>query len=243
MKRLLGLILVLLAAFYVVWPGFAAYQIKSALEAKDKDGLTGLVDFDSVRQSLRPAVTAKVESSINQAAEKAGPAGAGIFGALKGQMMPKLVDSALQQLVTPESLIKLHAGRASLKDAMDQLVVDQVAKEGGLGAAIPAPSGSDSGGLGGTLGKIIGGLLGGSKAETPAAPPPAAPAAAPAAPEPAAGEKPKYGIANLKGAGFDGPLAVYLQFAKDPEASKADVTARMTFVNGGWRLTGLEPNF
>jgi hypothetical protein len=239
MKRLLGLIFLLLAGFYVVWPGFAAYQIKSALEAKDKDGLAGLVDFDSVRQSLRPAIAAKVESSITQAADKAGPAGAGIFGALKGQLMPKIVDNALQQLVTPDNLIKLHAGRATLKDAMDQLVLDQVAKQ----TPLPVPAGdAGGGGLGDTLGKIFGGLVGGSKTETPA-PAPTAPAA-PAA-EMAGADAPahKYSLANLKGAGFDGPLALYLKIAKDPSASNADVTARMTFVNGGWRLTGLEPNF
>ncbi len=227
MKRLVGFFVAALAVFYIVWPGFAAYQIKSSLDAKDAAALSSQVDFDSVRQSLRPAVAAKVESSINLAAEKSGPAGASIYGALKTQLMPKIVDSALAQFVTPETLIKLHSEGATLKEAMDKLVTDQVAKQGGGG-------GTAGGQAGGTFGKVLGGLLGKSDAPAPA---PNSTGSATAAKPP-----PKYSLANVKGAGLDGPLTIYLMLAKDPASSKADVTARMTFSGGSWRLTGLEPS-
>jgi Protein of unknown function (DUF2939) len=233
MKRLVGLILTGLAVFYIAWPAFAAYQIKSSLDAQDAASLSSRVDFDSVRQSLRPAISATVESSINAAAEKAGPAGAGIYGALKGQLMPKLVDSALAQFVTPQTLIKLHSEGLTLKQAMDKLVIDQVAKQGGAGGAA---GGLGGGQIGGSVGKILGGLFG--KTDPTSAPPPVT---TPATGDAAAKSGAKYSLANVKGVGLDGPLAIYLMLAKDPSASKADVTARMTFSGGGWKLTALEP--
>ena len=226
MKRLTGLAAVVLLAFYIAWPAFAVYQIKTSLEDKDATGLASRVDFDSVRQSLRPAVAAKVESKLDAAAEKAGPTGANIYNALKSQIMPKIIDAAMIRFLTPEALIKIYSERASLKDVMDRIVAEQVARQGG---------GDETEGGGGTFGKILGGLLGKT------APPEPAPTGDTTSQAVSGKSSPKYTLANIKGAGLDGPLAIYLKLAKDPAASKPDVTVRMSFTGTGWILTGLEP--
>ena len=114
MKRLIGLLIVAAAAFYVVWPAYSGYQIKTALDSHDADGLRARVDFESVRDSMRPAITAKVETTLDNAAEKAGPASAKIYTALKSQVMPKIVEAALARAVTPETLIRIHEERGQI---------------------------------------------------------------------------------------------------------------------------------
>ena len=95
MKRLLSLLILGLALFYVAWPAYSGYAIKTALDAKDAAGLNARINFPQVRKSLRPAITVKVESALDAAATKAGPSGAKIYAALKTQLMPKIVEAAL----------------------------------------------------------------------------------------------------------------------------------------------------
>ena len=132
MKRLLALVVLAAALFYVAWPAYSGYALKAALEAKDVEALRASVDFDSVRETMRPAITVKVETLLDTAAEKAGPAAAKIYAALKTQIMPKIVETALQRAVTPETLIKVHAGRGTLKEVVNKLIGEQVTKEGCL---------------------------------------------------------------------------------------------------------------
>lgn len=227
MKRLFGLVLLAAVAFYVAWPAYSGYQIKTALDDRDADGLRSRVDFETVRGSMRPAITAKVETTLDNAAEKAGPAGAKIYTALKSQVMPKIVEAALARAVTPEMLIRMHEERGTIKDIMNRIIGEQVAKSGG------AIGGTDGTGKAGGLdaGSLIGGLLG-KKPDDPA---PAAPVAN--------DSKGKSSLTwrNVKGFGFDGPLGVYVQVAKIAASTEPDLTAHMSFRNGGWVLTGLEP--
>ena len=237
MKRLIGLCVLGLALFYIAWPAYSGYAIRAALDAKDPGALRERIDFESVRTSMRPAITAKVESTLDAAATKAGPNGANIYAALKTQIMPKIVEAALSRVVTPEALIRVHAERGTIKDILDRQIGDQVAKAGGLGGLAGALSGETAGQGGSTnptgcdAGKLLGGLLG--KKET------AVPAPKPAA---TAGEvKPSLSWRNIKGFGFEGPTGVYLSLAKDAASPEPDLTAHMTFQGGGWMLTGLEP--
>ena len=83
MKRLLALLVLAVALFYIAWPAYSGYTIKTALDAKDADALRKCVDFESVRASMRPAISVKVETLLDAAADKAGPAAAKIYAALK----------------------------------------------------------------------------------------------------------------------------------------------------------------
>ena len=238
MKRLLSLLALGLALFYIAWPAYSGYAIKGALDAKDPEGLRQRIDFDAVRSSMRPAITAKVESTFDAAASKAGPNGSNIFAALKPQFVPKIVDAALGRIVTPEALIRVHGERGTIKDILDKQIGDQVAKAGGLGGLAGAFSGKGSsqgdtaGAPGFDAGKVLGGLFGKKDAGAPAAP----------KSEPASGEaKPSLSWRNIKGFGMDGLTGIYVSLAKDAAAPDADLTAHMTFQGGGWVLTGLEP--
>lgn len=66
MKRLFGnlllLALVVAAVSFFAAPAVAFFAIRSAAEANDVQGLTRLVDFGAVRQSLRPQLTGRPEA-------------------------------------------------------------------------------------------------------------------------------------------------------------------------------------
>ena len=198
---------------------------------------------------MRPAITVKVESTLDAAATKAGPSGAKIYVALKTQLMPKIVEAALDKFVTPETLIRVHSERGTIKDVLDKLVGEQVAKTGGtgvggLGDLAGVLTGNGAGQQGGAAnqprqpgfdaGKVLGGLFG--KKEP-------SPAPAETKPATAGGQPAGPGMTwrNIKGFGLDGPTGVYISLAKDAAAADADLTAHMTFMDGGWVLTGLEP--
>jgi hypothetical protein len=53
--------------------------------------------------------------------------------------------------------------------------------------------------------------------------------------------RPKYGLGNIKHFSLTGPLGLSVGVARDATASKAEITAELSFVNGSWMLTGLVP--
>ncbi|MGD9829938.1 MAG: DUF2939 domain-containing protein, partial [Hyphomicrobiaceae bacterium] len=215
MKKLLALLVLVVVGFYVGWPAWSAYQIHDGLKRSDAALLARKIDFESLRTSLRPAVAAEVEKAIDRAA--AGPAGQALGGDLKKELAPKLVETALSRMITPENLGKLYAQGGSL----GSFVSREAGKMGGLGQLVPGLGkglpGASEGGL-----KLPGGLTipgglgrlgrGSQPSETPAK----APAAEPAGDS---GKKPSYGFPNIKSFGFAGPLAMRLGVAKDPSAS------------------------
>ncbi len=251
MKKLLSSLLFLAAiAFYVAWPAYSGYEIKTSLDAKDAARLSAKIDFPAVRASLRPAVAAKVEQTLTAALKKAGPGAGPMTDELRAKLMPGIIDAVLAVVVTPETLIRIHSDGTNLKDVIDGIVAERAALSGSLGDLIVAAPGAsgDEGGFG-NLGKIaeklgidpskaLGGLTG--KKEAGEAPPVAPPAATMEA-----GPKKMalgYGPENIKRLGLNGPLSVVVGVAKDPKAREADLTAEMSFVDGDWKLTGLAPN-
>lgn len=248
MKYLGWLLALLAAAFYVAWPAYSGYSIKTALEAGDKDGLSAKIDFDRVRASLRPAVAAKVENELAIALRKAGPAAGALNDQLKAKIMPRLVDGVLQSLVTPETLIRIHQQGGNLKSALDSIVAERAAANDGIasliggidlgGGAVGSSSGSGLGKLGEIAGKFgidPNVVLGGLKGKTAEA---EKPAAIPAAQK---GNAPRYGLDNIKHLGLNGPLGLAIGVARDPAAKDADLTAELSFDGGDWKLTGLIP--
>lgn len=242
MKRLLAIIFVALGLFYVAWPAYSARAIKVALDEQDAQTLSERIDFPAVRSSMRPAITAKVESALDAAAaSKTGAGAAKIYAALKTQMLPKIVTAALDGLVTPQALIKVNAERGTIRQILDRLVAEQLSLGGGLNGvsaawnALTANDGQpDTGGKSADVDKLLGRLLGKT---------PPSEAAAPAKSAGSESSSPRHGLGfrNVKGFGFDSPTGVFLRLAKDPASTEPDLTAHMSFVSGGWILTGLEP--
>lgn len=245
MKSLGSLAFLLAIAFYIAWPAYSGYEIKTALDAKDPERLSAKIDFPSVRASLRPAVAAKVEKTLADALKKAGPGTGPMTDELRAKLMPGLIDAVLAVLVTPETLIRVHSDGRNLKDVIDGIVAERASMSGGLGDLIAvSPGGNSEGGLGSLgkvaeklgldPGKVLGGL--GGKKESPApvetAPPPQTDRQHMAL---------GYGPENIKRLGLNGPLSVVVGVAKDPKAHEADLTAEMSFVNSDWKLTGLVP--
>lgn len=236
---------VAVAAFYVAWPLWAGYDLKASLDDGDAARLEQRIDFPSVRISLRPAVSKKVEEVVADQLRKAGAAGDLVSAQLKETLMPRIVDGVLATLVTPDMLIRIHASGRSLKDALDTIVLERASQPDGLGGLLVV-SGTDPGArrsrleeIAGAFGidtkKALGGLAGAGAgtAETGAL------AAQDA--KRAAGPRPTYGFGNIKHVSVTGPLGLSVGVARDAKARQADLTADMSFVNGSWKLTGLVP--
>ena len=256
MKRLIALIVLLLAVFYVAWPAWTAYQIATAVKARDADTLDRKIDFASVRTTLRPIAEQKIGEIYDKFQQQAGPAASIIVGQIKKDVIPKIAEQALGNLVTPANLLRVVTEGGTLKANAEKILAEQVGKIG-----LPGLSGSGAGaggggqlpgglklpgglaGLGGSagLGEIAGKLglpgLGGAQSKQDAGKP-EAPAAGqagtPAAPA-------SYGLANIKKFGFLGPFGFEIGVAKDAAAAEPDVIAEMRFVGGNWRVTGIRP--
>jgi hypothetical protein len=230
-------------AFYVLWPMYSGYEIKSSLDTQNVEGLNARVDFASVRTSLRPAVAAKVEKVVTDALRRAGTAGGVLAESLKAQVMPRIVDGVLASLVTPEMMIRIHASGKSLKEALDGMVLERASQTQGLGGFLIVPQDQPGGGgarskldeIAGKYGIDVGKVLGGGTAGDAAKP--ETTAALPAK----SSEKPKYGLGNIKHFSFNGPLGLSVGIARDAAARKPELTADLTFVDGSWKLTGLAP--
>ncbi len=224
MSRIGALILLILAAFYVAWPAYTGYRIAGALDAGDTAVLESAIDFPSVRQSLRPAVAEKVDQSLKSALKSGGSGGSVLLDQVRKDVTPKIVDGALDGLVTPQALIRIHKDGRSFKDTIERTVAERpelVAQIGGL--------------IGGLLGRDIPGL-----------PKPAATAGngSGQAARTAGGTKPEgtsLGLGNIKSVALDGPWAISVGVARDAKVSEPDVTATFGFTGTDWRLTGLVP--
>lgn len=216
MRLISALVVVLAGLFYVAWPAWSAYQLKLALESGDVAGVERGIDFPSVRQSLRPAATAAIEQNLKDAT-KGAPGSDLLIEKMSQETLPKLVETTLDTILTPQAIIRMHAEGKSLRELIKSV------KTGG-------PD------LMGQVGGLVRDLFGKKPAtETPPATPPAD-AAAPIVPE-----SRRLGIGNVKSAGFDGPTSIYLGLARDPAATGPDLTATMSFTGTGWRVTGLVP--
>jgi hypothetical protein len=244
-KRLIVLLMILAGAFYVAWPAYSGYRIKTALDAEDPSSLEARIDFPSVRQSLRPVAEQRAEAALKSALERAGPGAGTLVDSLKADLLPKAVDRALETLVTPQSLIRMHAQGKNLKDAFDGILKDNAQLMGTIGGLLAGGAGTAPGQPGSsktldTLRGIAGQLGFGKPATEPAAgtPPPATAAAASSS---ASGKKPKYGIENVKSFAFEGPLRMHVGIAKNAAASDADLDLSLAFQDGDWKLVGLVP--
>jgi Protein of unknown function (DUF2939) len=238
MRRALLALLCLLLAFYVGWPLWSVLQLRNALKAEDEATVARKIDFPSVRESMRPAVTQKAAETFDATLKQLGGA-AGLFGPqLKAQILPKLVDSALDNLISPPNVIRIANDAGPMKERVERVLREQMGKlpgvPGGGGSAatggtpIPGGLGQIAGQLGLDTGKMLG------KAQPPQ------PAASPVRTV-EAGSAREFGFANIKRFAFTSPLGFEVGLAKDAASTTADITAQMGFSGLDWRLTGLIP--
>jgi hypothetical protein len=247
MKRLFALAALLLAGFYVAWPAWSGYQIHKSIQAKNTGLLDSKIDFPGVRTSLRPVIAAKITEGLEKFQAQAGPAGAMILSQLKGDMVPKIVETTLGSVVTAETVMRVATEGGSFKENLDKIMREQLGRSGlpaaGANASTSAPS--LQAGLGGAMGDLLGKVTR-PKTNSPvrditneettkpgptASADPTATTKTPAA----------FSLANIKSFRFNGPLSYRVGVAKDPAASDADVTAEMSFTGGDWKITGLVP--
>jgi hypothetical protein len=248
MSRLLALLILGLVAFYVAWPAWSGYQIKTALDAGDTAGLARKIDFDRVRASLRPAVTAEVEKSLGAAIAASGQP-AEVVAKVKADAMPKLVDTALNGIVTPESVVRLYRERANLKTVVARIVAEKLASREGLAAlgslaGAMSPGKVDTGNIIGQLGKLAeqsgvdpGKMLGGLFGKKDGA---AANGSGPAATTTASSGG--ITVDNIKSFAMVGFTGYAIGIAKDKAATRPDITAEIAFTGSDWQLVALTPN-
>lgn len=250
MRTIIGLVVLAVLGFYVAWPGYSAYRIKTALDTDNAELLAAKVDFEQVRASLKPAVTAEVEKAMTAAVQQGGAANEALLQQLKGQVMPKVVDSALTAIVTPESILRFHRER-DYKATLAKIIAEKMGA-GSLGALTGAAGGGAAGGarigdvIGGIgkatgidPGKMLGGLFG--KKEPAAETSPPAGTAKAAGGDSGEAAKPKFSLANIKSFSMSGPLGFAVGVAKDPAATLPDLTADLAFTGSDWKLVGLRP--
>lgn len=243
MGRILSIILLALVGFYVAWPAYSGYRIKTALDTADASLLAAKIDFDGVRDGLKPAVSFEVDKALTAAIQKGRGNNTALLEQVKVQAMPKIVETALSAVVTPETLLRIYREGGDIKMTIADIVAEKLGGAGGLGGlggVLGAADATGAGGLLGTLGKAAQGagidpgkILGelGTKDTAPEAAP--APAAS--------GEPTKIGLSNIKSFGMNGALGFSIGVAKNATASQPDVTLDMAFTGGDWKIVGVRP--
>lgn len=238
MGRLLVAILFALIAFYIAWPAVSAWQIYGAVQDKDPSALSSKVDFQSVRDSMRPAVEARISSKIEEMKQSQSGTTAIVAGLVQGGMLSQFTGIVLKSIVTPENMIRLAHEKGSLPEKIERIIRDQM---GGVGGRLAQGGGDGQSSVGGLFKKLddsIGG--GGIKSFKPGTEQSGTQVVRKTETE-TTGSPPPVGIDNIKSFGFAGPLAFDIGFARDPKALKPDLTARMEFKEFDWQLTQIVP--
>ena len=75
-----------------------------------------MIDFPSVRDSLKPAIRAEVDKTLDRTMGDA--AGRLRDGRLRQQVGPKLLETVLNKVVTPQSIASLYAWRGDISQVL-----------------------------------------------------------------------------------------------------------------------------
>ena len=246
MKRVAGLVVLALLAFYGAWPAWNGYRIRAAIENQDAALLESKIAFDEVRASLKPVVKAEVDRNVERALKDAGPLGGLIGNQLKGDLANRMVESAINSIVTPVNVIKIAHDGKNLREAIERVLAEQMGgifgggKTAGTGEGKPA---GGSGGLGGILEKLGQRRPQASSTDPQPSTNPSSktetrtdPADGPALPA-----KRRYGLANIKRVKINGPLSFSVGVARQADETEPDVTAEMRFTGFDWKVVSLIP--
>ncbi|MAI48591.1 MAG: DUF2939 domain-containing protein [Hyphomicrobiaceae bacterium TMED74] len=238
MGRLLVAILFALIVFYIAWPAVSAWQIYGAVQDKDPSALSSKVDFLSVRESMRPAVEARISWKIEEMKQSQSGTSAIVAGLVQGGMLGQLTGIVLKSIVTPENMIRLAHEKGSLPEKIERIIRDQM---GGVGGRLAQGTGNAQSSVGGLFKKLNNSAGGGIIKSFKPGSQPSETQVAKKIEKQAAGSLLAVGIDNIKSFGFAGPLAFDIGFARDPKALKPDLTARMEFKEFDWQLTQVVP--
>jgi hypothetical protein len=239
MTRLLLLIVALLllaGAFFVAWPGWAAYETYKAILANDVPALERRIDFPRVRASLRPAVAEKMLQLHVPA--QTGPTSPVLAERLKREAVGRLVGNVLENLVTAENLVLVVSEAGPLKDGVERMLRDEMGRGGAPRRVGPVTT-----------------LSPGQAAAKQAAGIPPPPKRGPVVrtisseePQPgsgaeaAAASEPGYGFRNIKSFSVLGPFRYEIGLAKSRAAKEPEVLAELGFTLFGWKITAVRPN-
>lgn len=254
MKRLLLIVLLGLIGFYVAWPAVSAWQIHSAVEARDPEQLSSKIDFPAVRDSMRPAVEAKISQRLEELKSSGGSTAAILGGLVQGGLLTQITEVVLRGIVTPQNMIRLAHQPGTLPEKIDGIIREQF---GELRALQQPGSGGDSNdaptsGVASILNKIekiTGGVV--KTLEREGQPVTTIEKSAESSKSVdsgsgsgiGAGKPPPIGLGNIKSFSFAGPLAFDVGFARDANSPTADLMARMEFKEFDWKLSRVVPNF
>ena len=112
MRKALFLILGLFLIFYIAWPAWSGYRIYNALEKNDIATLERKIDFPSVRESLKPAIRIDVDRRLDRTPAEV--AGQQRDRRLRQQIGPRLVEAALNKIVTAQGIASLYTWRGDI---------------------------------------------------------------------------------------------------------------------------------
>jgi hypothetical protein len=101
---------ILLLVAYAAWPAAAAWQLRTAVKARDLAGIESRVDWPTLRANIKQTVDANLtDESRNE--------GSGTFTkALKRALGPMVTDRIIDAAVTPRTLASVLAGRNLLDE-------------------------------------------------------------------------------------------------------------------------------
>ena len=112
-RRWLLAIPLLMAASWIVWPYYAAYDLAVAVRNGDISTLEARVAWDSVRQGLRGDLNAIFLQKLNTAAKNDTKSGAALGTSLAAVLGPVIVDRVVDSYVTPQAIAAVNgANRA-----------------------------------------------------------------------------------------------------------------------------------
>ena len=109
MKKLLPWlagIFVLFAIYLYASPYIALHGIKTAVEQKDADKLSGYIDFPSVKQSIKDQIKARMVKEVTTSADDSG------FEALGAMLATAIIDPIIDSAVTPDGVALMFQGQS-----------------------------------------------------------------------------------------------------------------------------------
>jgi hypothetical protein len=110
------IVIVAVAALYLVSPYYAFWRFTQALKAGDQQRVERMVDFRSVRESLKKQLRAKLaETRAKDAKPAEQPKAETPLLALSDQFAPRLIDTLVDAYVTPAGLAALLADVKSVE--------------------------------------------------------------------------------------------------------------------------------
>lgn len=133
--RLVGFIVLMTVLAFLVAPAVAFFGIRSAAETSDVAGLTRLVDYPAVRQSLRPQLDGNPAASAPAPTFMEDPIGA-VRRQIEQVTAPRAPD--VDAYLTPAAMAALTRGEG--RYASQHVAGDQPSPEGtNIGGPLPRP--------------------------------------------------------------------------------------------------------